>query len=191
MGKAIIGKLPSCCKWYFKELLRRRLSFSVGTTEQGNAIRVQLCNLLKKIGINIRKCRTNNAEHRKLIPEESLELSDLSLPKLLESSHALGIQTLYMKNWQHEQRAMWLNGKYRILQSKCTTNLICSHLHSFKQDNFEWDLETQTGLCILNFVMNLLVKLSIKLSSISKVEKEFHKYIQTKAAILYEQNQIL
>ncbi len=112
--------------------------FSVDTTEQGNEIRVQLCNLLKEIGMDIRKCRTNDTELRKLIPKESLELSDLTLPKPLESSRALGI------HWDVNQDTLHVAVPPRTtsnvtkrevasIAAKVYDKLGLSHLHSFQQ----------------------------------------------------------
>ncbi len=90
-AKQSLETYPLAAKGILENFYVDDFLFSVDTTEQGNAIRVQLCNLLKEIGMDIRKWRTNDTELRKLIPEESLELSDLTLPKPLESSRALGI----------------------------------------------------------------------------------------------------
>ena len=61
------------------------------TLQEADAIRQELCHLLKSAGMTLRKWRSNDPSFLTTIPEELRELADLHLPSPLSASKALGI----------------------------------------------------------------------------------------------------
>ena len=60
------------------------------TLQEADAIRQELCRLLKSAGMTLRKWRSNDPSFMTTIPEELRELADLHLPSPLSASKALG-----------------------------------------------------------------------------------------------------